>query len=62
MIGFGLKKFALANGMKAAHGVAYGNLRGFAVTMSEGGGWKRLSVSTRFPDAEHQMTLQNAVN
>lgn len=50
MIGSALKKFAKENGMQVAHGVAYGVYRGFALTMCEGGGWKRLDFSTRFAD------------
>ena len=36
MIGSGLKKLANENGMKVAHGVAYGSLRSYAATLSEG--------------------------
>ena len=36
MIGSGLKKLASENGMKVARGVAYGALRGYAATLSEG--------------------------
>lgn len=50
MIGSGLKKLALSNGMTVAHGVAYGSLRGYAATLSEGAGFKQLILTTRFPD------------
>ena len=50
MIGSALKKMAAENGMQVARGVAYGEYRGFALTMCEGSGWKRLDFSTRFDD------------
>ena len=58
MIGSGLKKLANENGMKVAHGVAYGNFRGFALTMCEGSGWKRLDFTTRFLDPAAQNAFQ----
>ena len=50
MIGSALKKLAKEHGMKIAAGVAYGNLRGFSVTLSEGAGYKMVAFSTRFAD------------
>lgn len=50
MIGSGLKKLAKENNMKVAHGVAYGSLRGYAATLSEENGCKRIVFTTRFPD------------
>ena len=50
MIGSGLKKLALENGMTVASGVAYGDFKGYAVTFSEGSGYKLLAVTTKFPD------------
>ena len=38
MIGSALKKMARENGMTVQGGVAYGSLRGFAATLSEGSG------------------------
>ena len=52
MVGPGLKKLALANGMSIASGVAYGAFMGFAVTFSEGSGYKRLAVTTRIHDEQ----------
>lgn len=52
MIGSGLKKLVNENGMKAAKGVAYGSLRGYAATLSEGSGYKRIVLTTKFPDPE----------
>ena len=51
MIGSGLKKLAAENGMQVSKGVAYGSLRGYAATLSEGAGWKQVSFSLTFPDA-----------
>lgn len=50
MIGSALKKMAKENGMKVSNGVAYGSLRGYAATLSEGAGWKRITFSVTFPD------------
>jgi len=58
MIGNALKKFAKENGMQVASGVAYGEYRGFAMTMCEGGDWKRLDFSTRFYDVSAQKSLE----
>ena len=44
--------------MQVAHGVAYGAYRGFALSMCEGSGWKRLDFSTRFPDPAGENTLR----
>lgn len=51
MVGKGLRKLAEANGMKVAHGVAYGFLRGYCATLFEGSGIKTMILSTRFADA-----------
>lgn len=65
MIGTGLKKLAEENGLKVAHGVAYGNFRGYAVTLSEGSGYKKMDITTKFTDPEQIPSIQaelNAVN
>ena len=51
MIGSGLRKFANENGLKVDHGVAYGFLRGYATTFSDGSGIKTMYIATRFADA-----------
>lgn len=58
MIGSGLKKLAKENGMQVSHGVAYGAYRGYALTMCEGSGWKRLDFSTRLPDSVARENLE----
>jgi len=58
MIGSGYKKFALANGLKVDKGVGYGSLRGYWVTLSEGSGWKRMVINTKFPVPEKQDALR----
>ena len=58
MIGYGLRKYAEENEMTVARGVAYGTLSGYAVTLSEGMGYKRIVVITRFPEPEKQEALQ----
>lgn len=48
MIGSGLKKLAKENGLRVSNGVAYGSLRGYAATLSEGSGFKQIVISTKF--------------
>ena len=62
MIGSGLKKLAKENGMTVAHGVAYGSYQGFALTMSEGNGWKALEFATRFPNPADEDALKYKLN
>ena len=62
MIGSGLKKLANENNMKVAHGVAYGALRGYAATLSEGNGYKQMVLSTKFGDPEKLRELQGKLN
>lgn len=62
MIGSGLKKLAAENGMQVAHGVAYGSLKGYAATLSEGSGYKQIVITTKFTDPEKLQLLQGALN
>lgn len=62
MIGSAFKKFAKENGMQVAHGVGYGVYRGFALTLSEGAGWKALNFATRFADPTARKTLETKLN
>ena len=62
MIGSGLKKFAVENGLQVSHGVAYGSLRGYASTLSEGSGYKQIIISTKFSDPVKQQELQAVLN
>lgn len=62
MIGSGFKKLAQKHGMTVASGVAYGNLNGYATTLSEGAGWKRIDISTQFAEAGQKEQLIAAVN
>lgn len=62
MIGSGLKKLAAENGMKVSKGVAYGSLRGYAATLSEGAGWKRVCFSVTFLDTAQRGLLIDATN
>lgn len=58
MIGSGLKKLAAENGMKIYDGVAYGNLRGFAATLSEKSAYQQIQFAVTFPDP----ALRDALN
>lgn len=62
MIGSGLKKLAAENGMKVYGGVAYGSLRGYAATMSEGSGYKQIIFSLTIPDPAQRGLFADAVN
>ena len=62
MIGSGLKKMAAENGMNVSNGVAYGGLRGYVATLSEGAGWKRIVFSVTFPDQAQKGMFLDAVN
>ena len=50
MIGSALKKLAAENGLTISGGIAYGNYQGYAITLSEGAGYKLLTVSTHLTD------------
>lgn len=60
MIGSGFRKYARKNGLKVGNGIAYGSLRGYAVSLCEGGGWKRMTVNTRIanPTAKAELMAQ----
>lgn len=62
MIGSGLKKLAKENGMKIANGVAYGSLRGFAATLSEGAGYKKIVFAVTFPDNANRVALADQLS
>lgn len=62
MIGSGLKKLAKEYGMTIGSGVAYGSLGGFAATLSEGAGFKRIVFSTQFSDPAGRTGFMDAVN
>lgn len=62
MIGSGLKKLANQHGMTVGSGVAYGSLMGYASTLSEGSGWKRIDVATRFTEHAQQEAFLSALN
>lgn len=61
MIGSGLKKLAKQHGLRVSGGIAYGDLMGFATTLCEGSGWKRIDIATRFSDMEQQKAFQAAL-
>lgn len=62
MVGSAFKKLAAENGMKVAKGVAYGDLRGFAATLSEGSGYKQIVFTTKFADPAGKGRLLDLVN
>lgn len=62
MIGSGLKKLAKEHNMQIASGVAYGSLMGYATTLSEGSGWKRIDIATSIANPEQLRAELSAVN
>lgn len=52
MVGTGIKKFAKENNWQIKNGVAFGNYRGYMMSMQEGAGWKSLSVAARLESEE----------
>ena len=57
MVGTGLKKLAAQHGMAVDKGIAYGNLGGYAATMTEGSGYKLIVFSVQFPDLANRSRL-----
>ncbi len=62
MIGKSLKELAAQYGMTLGKGVAYGSVGGFAATLSQGMGYKRLDITTYFPGLEARDRLQKTVS
>ena len=62
MIGSGLKKLARENGMTVSNGVAYGSLKGYAATLSEGSGYKQIVFTLQFAGAGKSDELLEKVN
>lgn len=52
------KEFAVSKGLKLSNGIAYGNLYGYAATLSDGDGFKQITVTTRFADSAKQRELE----
>ena len=61
MIGSAFVKLAKENGMTVSNGVAYGSLRGYAATLCEGSGWKRIDFSIQFSDPVRKTEFLDAV-
>ena len=60
MIGSGLKTLAKEHGMQIAGGVAYGEMHGYAATLSEGAGYKRVAVTAYFESDAQRQALMGA--
>ena len=58
MISSGFRKLAAEHNMKTAHGVAYGSLKGYCATFSEGSGYKQIMLSTTFSEVTQRASLQ----
>ena len=62
MIGSALKKLAKQQGLTVDKGIAYGSLGGYAATLCEGSGWKRIVFSTQFADPAGRTSITDAVS
>jgi len=62
MIGSSYKKYAKEFHMKVSNGVAYGVMHGYAVTLDEGAGFKRIVIATRFDDPVRGSEMSIQVN
>lgn len=62
MIGKSLKELAAQYDMILGKGVAYGSVSGFATTFSQGMGYKRLDITTYFPETEARDWLQKTLS
>ena len=62
MVGTGLKKLAKEHGMSVDKGVAYGSLRGYGATLSEGAGYKLIQIATLFKEPQGQFSLETELN
>lgn len=58
MLGKGLRELAAEHTMKVDRGIAYGNIGGYIMTLSEEMGTKTLGVSARFPDQNAKNAFQ----
>ena len=58
MLSPALKKLAQEHQLHCAHGIAYGSLAGYSVTLRDCAGTKTLSGTTRFPDQSQYAALQ----
>lgn len=61
MISSGFKKLAAEYGMTVKGGVAYGSLRGFSATFSDGMSCKYVTFSTKFPDPQGFQRVDQAL-
>lgn len=61
MVGSAFKKLAKQNGMKIDRGVAYGSLRGYAATLSDGSGSKQIVFATAIVDSVKKTEFMDAV-
>ncbi len=52
MVGSGIKKFAVENNFHIKEGVAYGNYKGYMLTLQEGSGWKSAAFAARIETEE----------
>ena len=62
MIGSGFKKLAAQYQLHVGNGIAYGSLMGYTTTLSEGAGFKRIQISTTFPQLNQKEAFYSAVN
>lgn len=58
MVGAALKKYAKEHNLKCDGGFIYGEKHGYAISMNEDAGIKRLFIHTSFPDAQQKSAFE----
>lgn len=59
MLSGAYKKFAEANGLSVANGVAYGEYHGYMITLQDGMGTKNMVIAVSFPDETAKAAVDN---
>lgn len=62
MLGSAYKKYAEELGFRITDGVAYGEYKGYLVTIKEGSGWKSMTFAVSFPDEVSRASVINRLN
>lgn len=62
MVGLGLKKLAKELGFKVDKGIAYGDYKGYTLSLSEGAGYKLLNIAAKSPSEEKILQFYDDMN
>ena len=58
MIGAGLKKYAEELGLECSHGRGWGEYKGYMISLSEGSGYKEMTVAVTFFNGETKENVE----